>query len=142
MKTKIILLVALLLASNSIGLAQAKKNKTPVTPRFIGAPEKQKAAFKSFIIKNVGKRVYLKLTFSEGEPHAYRSEFGDPVFSVDRFTYSFECGDTGSEAEWVTRCKGLNWDASSRTVTGYFKVTEPDPKLMRTNRSFYLAPTK
>lgn len=142
MKIKIVLLVALLLAFNSIGFAQAKKGKTAVAPKFIGTPEKQKAAFKSFIIKNVGKRVYLKLTFSEGEPHAYRSEFGDPVFSVDRFTYSFECGDNQPDREWTTRCQGLNWDAASRTVSGFFKVTEPDPKVMRTNRSFYLAPVK
>lgn len=142
MKTRIILLVALMLALNSVGFAQGKKGKAVIAPKFIGAPEKQKAAFKAFIIRNVGKRVYLKLTFGEGEPHAYRSEFGDPVFSVDRFSYSFECGDNGPEAEWTTRCKGLNWDAASRTVTGYFRVTEPDPKVMRTNRSFYLKPTK
>jgi hypothetical protein len=142
MKLKIVLLISLFLTLNSIGFAQSKNKKTAVAPKFIGAPEKQKAAFKSFIIRNVGKRAYLKLTFSEDEPHAYRSEFGDPVFSVDRFTYSFECGDNGPEAEWTTRCKGLNWDAAKRTIAGYFKITEPDPKVMRTNRSFYLAPTK
>jgi hypothetical protein len=142
MKVKTVLLIALFLVLNSTGFVQAKTNRPAVTPKFTGAPEKQKAAFKSFIIKNIGKRVYLKLTFSEGEPHAYRSEYGDPVFSVDRFTYSFECGDNGPDAEWTTRCKGLNWDAASRTVTGYFKITEPDPKVMRTNRSFYLKPTK
>lgn len=97
---------------------------------------------KSFIIKNIGKRVYLKLTFSGDEPHAFRSQFGDPVFSVDRFTYSFECGDNEPEVEWTTRCKGLNWDAASRTISGHFKITEPDPKVMRTNRSFYLTPVK
>lgn len=142
MKHKIVLLVALFLAFNSIGFAQAKKNKTAVAPKFIGSPEKQKASFKSFIIKNVGKRVYLKLTFSADEPHAYRSEFGDPVFGIDKFSYSFECGDKEPNTEWTTRCKELNWDAASRTITGYFKVTEPDPKVMRTNRSFYLTPTK
>lgn len=142
MKTKIVLLVAFLLAFSSIGFAQAKKNKAAVAPRFVGTPEKQKAAFKSFIIKNVGKRVYLKLTFSEEEPHAFRSQFGDPVFSVDRFTYSFVCGENEPEAEWTTRCAGLNWDAADRIITGYFKVTEPDPKVMRTNRSFYLTPMK
>jgi hypothetical protein len=142
MKTKFVLLVALFFAFNSIGFVQAKTTRPAVVPKFIGAPEKQKAAFKSFIIKNVGKRVYLKLTFSEDEPHAYRSEFGDPVFSVDRFTYSFECGEKEPNTEWTTRCKGLNWDADKRTITGYFKVTEPDPKVMRTNRSFYLKPVK
>lgn len=141
MKIKIVLLVVLLLAFNSIGFAQSKKTRTAVAPKFTGAPERQKAAFKSFVIKNIGKRAFLKLTFSEGEPHAYRSQFGDPVFSVDRFTYSFECGDNEPDTEWTARCKGLNWDSASRTVSGYFKVTEPDPKLMRTNRSFYLAPT-
>jgi hypothetical protein len=142
MKIKIVLLVALLFAFDSIGFIQAKTTRTAIAPKFIGSPEKQKAAFKSFIIKNVGKRVYLKLTFSEDEPHAYRSEFGDPVFSVDRFTYSFECGEKEPNTEWTTRCKKLNWDAANRTITGYFKVTEPDPKVMRTNRSFYLTPTK
>ncbi|HEX8709919.1 MAG TPA: hypothetical protein VF723_16890 [Pyrinomonadaceae bacterium] len=142
MRIKIVLLVALFVALNSIGFAQGKTKKTAVTPRFTGAPEKQKAAFKSFIIKNIGRRVYLKLTFSEEEPHAYRSQFADPVFSVDRFAYSFECGDRESETEWTARCKKLNWDASSRTISGYFKVSEPDPKVMRTNRSFYLTPTK
>jgi hypothetical protein len=142
MRNKIVLLIALFLAFNSTGFVQAKKNKAAVTPKFIGSPEKQKAAFKSFIIKNVGKRVYLKMTFSADEPHAFRSEFGDPVFSVDNFTYSFECGENEPNTEWTARCKGLNWDAASRTITGYFKVTEPDPKLMRTNRSFYLTPTK
>ena len=141
MKIKILLLVVLFLAFGSTGTAQAKRNRTGVAPKFTGAPEKQKAAFKSFIIKNIGKRVFLKLTFSEEEPHAYRSEFGDPVFSVDRFTYSFECNDEAN-AEWTTRCKKLNWDAAGRTVTGYFKITEPDPKVMRTNRSFYLTPMK
>jgi hypothetical protein len=142
MKIKFVLLMTLILAFSSIGFVQAKTTRPAVAPKFTGTPEKQKAAFKAFIIKNVGKRVYLKLKFSEDEPHAYRSEFGDPVFSVDKFTYSFECGDNGPDAEWMTRCKGLNWDAANRTVTGYFKVTEPDPKVMRTNRSFYLTPTK
>lgn len=142
MKLKVLLLVALFLSFNSISFAQAKKGKTVAAPKFTGSPEKQKAAFKSFIIKNIGKRVYLKLTFGEGEPHAYRSEFGDPVFSVDRFSYSFECGDNVADTEWTARCKGLNWDAANRTVTGYFRVTEPDPKVMRTNRSFYLKPAK
>jgi hypothetical protein len=131
----------LFLAFNSTGFVQAKKNKTAVAPKFTGAPEKQKAAFKSFIIKNVGKRVYLKLTFSEDEPHAYRNEFYDPVFGVDDFAYFFECGEN-ENTEWTTRCKGLNWDAASRTITGYFKVTEPEPKLYRTNRRFDLTPTK
>jgi hypothetical protein len=139
---KIVLLVALFLALNLTGFVQATRTNPAAAPKFIGWPEKQKAAFKSFIIKNVGKRVYLKLTFSANEPHAFRSEFADPVFSVDRFTYSFECGGNEPETEWTTRCKGLNWDAASRTISGYFKVTEPDPKLMRTNRSFYLTPTK
>lgn len=142
MKTKFVLLTTLFLVLISTGLVQAKKNRIAVVTKFIGTPEKQKAAFKSFIIKNVGKRVYLKLTFSQDEPHAYRSEFGDPVFSVDRFTYSFECGEKEPNTEWTTRCKGLNWDADKRTIAGYFKVTEPDPKVMRTNRSFYLKPTK
>lgn len=142
MKHKIVLLVALIVVFNSIGFVQAQKGTAVIGPKFTGSPEKQKAAFKSFIIKNVGKRVYLKLTFSEDEPHAFRSEFGDPVFSVDNFTYSFVCGENEPNTEWTTRCKGLNWDAASRTITGYFKVTEPDPKLMRTNRSFYLTPTK
>jgi hypothetical protein len=142
MKTKFVLLVTLLLALGSINFVQARKVKTAITPKFIGSPEKQKALFKSFIIKNVGKRVYLKLTFSADEPHAYRSEFGDPVFSVDRFTYSFVCGEKEPNTEWTERCKKLNWDAAGRTVTGYFKVAEPDPKVMRTNRSFYLTPTK
>jgi hypothetical protein len=142
MKIKIVLLVALLLAFNSIGFGQQKIVKPVVAPKFTGTPEKRKAAFKSFIIKNIGKRVFLKLTFSEDEPHAYRSEYGDPVFSVDRFTYSFVCGEKEPNTEWTTRCKGLNWDAANRTVTGYFKITEPDPKVMRTNRSFYLTPTK
>jgi hypothetical protein len=141
MKIKLILLTALFLALNLTGFARVK-TKTAAAPRFSGSPEKQKAAFKSFIIKNVGKRVYLKLTFSEGEPHPYRSEFGDPVFSVDRFTYSFVCGEQEPNTEWTARCKTLSWDPASRTVTGYFRVTEPDPKLMRTNRSFYLTPTK
>lgn len=142
MRHKTVLLFVLFLAFNSTSFVQAKKNKTAVAPKFTGAPEKQKAAFKSFIIKNGGKRVYLKLTFSKDEPHAYRSEFGDPVFGVDRFSYFFVCGENEPNTEWTTRCKGLNWDAASRTIAGYFKVTEPDPKLMRTNRSFYLTPTK
>jgi hypothetical protein len=142
MRIKIVLLVALFFAFSSIGLVQAKTTKPAVKPKFIGSPEKQKAAFKSFIIKNVGRRVYLKLTFSEGEPHPYRSEYGDPVFSVDRFTYSFVCGENDQDTEWTVRCKGFNWDAAKRTITGYFRVTEPDPKVMRTNRSFYLTPTK
>ena len=142
MKREIVLLVALFLALNSIGLAQAKRTKTAVAPNFTGSPEKQKATFKSFIIRNIGKRVFLKLTFSEDEPHAYRSEFGDPVFSVDRFSYFFLCGEKEPNTEWTTRCKKLNWDAANRTITGYFKITEPDPKVMRTNRSFYLMPTK
>lgn len=142
MKIKIVLLVALFFAFNSIGFVQAKTTKPAVAPKFTGTPEKQKAAFKSFIIKNVGKRVYLKLTFSEDEPHAFRSEFGDPVFGVDRFAYSFVCGEKEPNTEWTTRCKKLNWDAASRTVSGYFKITEPDPKVMRTNRSFYLTPTR
>ena len=142
MKRKIVLLIALFLALSSTGFAQAKRTKTAVAPKFIGSPEKQKAAFKSFIIRNIGKRVFLKLTFSEDEPHAYRSEFGEPVFSVDRFSYFFMCSEKEPNAEWTTRCKELNWDAASRTITGHFKITEPDPKVMRTNRTFYLTPTK
>jgi hypothetical protein len=142
LKTKFVLLVALCLVFSSIGLAQTKRSRQAGTPKFIGAPEKQKAAFKSFIIKNVGRRVYLKMTFSADEPHAFRSEYGDPVFSVDRFTYSFECRDNEANTAWTARCGGLNWSAAGRTISGYFNVTEPDPKQMRTNRSFYLTPAQ
>ena len=141
MKHKIVLLVALMVVLTSIGFVQAQKSAAVDAPQFSGSPEKQKAAFKSFIITNVGKRVYLKMAFSAEEPHAFRSEVGDPVFAVDNFTYSFLCGENEPTTEWTTRCKGLNWDAASRTISGYFKVTEPDPKVMRTNRSFYLTPT-
>jgi hypothetical protein len=141
-KRKIVLLVALFSALSSIGFAQAKRTKTAVAPNFTGSPEKQKAAFKSFIIRNIGKRVFLKLTFSADEPHAYRSEYGDPVFSVDSFAYFFMCGDNEAEVVWTARCMKLNWNAATRTITGYFKVTEPEPKLYQTNRQFLLTPTR
>jgi hypothetical protein len=140
MKLKIVLLIALIVAFSSPGLAQAKKTMTAKAPEFVGSPETRKAAFKSFIIKNVGKRVYLKLKFGEDIPYGYRSDMADPVFGVDNFSYFLNCGEE-MNAEWTTRCRKLNWDANSKTITGYFKITEPDPKLMRTNRTFHLTPT-
>jgi len=143
MKYKITLLVALIAAFGLTGAAQKRITKAAVAPTYQGSPQTDKKAFKAFIIKNVGKRVYLKLTFAEEDvPYGYREENGDPVFSVDNYSYFPICDDKEANAEWTARCKKLNWNADSRTLTGYFKVTEPDPKVMRTNRTFHLTPTK
>jgi hypothetical protein len=94
MKLKIFLLVALLLTFSSFNFAQTKKTKIPAedaaAAEFKGSVQKQKAAFKSFIIKNVGKRVSLALKFDgDIEPYGYRSEFADPLFEVDNYRYFF-----------------------------------------------------
>lgn len=141
LKHKIVLLVALLLAFTSVGFAQTRKTRSAVVPEFVGSPETQKAAFKSFIIKNVGKRVSLKLKFGEDIPYGYKSDQADPVFSVDNFSYFLDCGEEMT-GDWTNRCKKLNWDADSKTIIGLFKVTEPAPRVMRTNRTFHLTPTK
>ncbi len=147
MKIKIILFVALLLAFNSINFAQTKNIRTRskiAAPEFKGSIEKQKAAFKTFIIKNVGKRVSLNLTFDgDIEPYGYRSEFADPLFEVDNYRYFLICGDgKTTNVIWTDRCKALNFDNEKKTLNGVFKITEPDPKLMRTNRTFNITPTK
>ena len=144
MKYKIFLLIALFAVFSSIGVAQKKKAKTAAVPEFKGSIEKQKAGFKAFIIKNVGKRVSLDLTFgSDIEPYGYRSEFADPLFEVDNYRYFLICNDgEDANAIWTERCKKLNWDNEKKTLKGFFKITEPDPKMMRTNRTFEIIPTK
>lgn len=144
MKLKIVLLIVFLTAFGSLGSAQTKKPKAAVAPEFKGSVQTQKAAFKAFIIKNVGKRVSLKLTFGdEIEPYGYRSELADPLFEVDNYRYFLVCKDAETtNVIWTERCKALNWDNEKKTLTGFFKIAEPDPKLMRTNRTFELTPTK
>lgn len=148
MKLKIVLFVALLLAFSSANFAQTKKtktnSKTAAVPEFKGSVQTQKAAFKAFIIKNIGKRVSLKLAFGdEIEPYGYRSELADPLFEVDNYRYFLICNDSkDANALWTDRCKALNWDNEKKTLNGVFKITEPDPKLMRTNRTFEIIPTK
>ena len=142
MKIKFILLIAIIAAFGSIGFAQTKKPKTAVAPSFKGSPQTQKKAFKAFIIKNVGKRVSLKLSFGEDIPYGYRSEFADPLFEVDNYLYFLVCNDKAANAEWTNRCGKLNWNAADKIITGFFKITEPDPKRMRTNRTFHITPTK
>ena len=144
MKLKIILLIAIIAALASLGLAQTKKSKTTAAPKFTGSVKTQGKAFKAFIIKNVGKRVSLKLTFDgEDIPYGYRSGFADPVFSVDNYSYFLICGDEeNANVEWTSRCEKINWNADKKTITGFFKIAEPSPKMMRTNRTFNLTPTK
>lgn len=148
MKLKIFLLVTLLSMFSSLNFAQTKKPKTPAksvaAAEFKGSVETQKAAFKAFIIKNVGKRVSLKLMFGEEiEPYGYRSELADPLFEVDNYRYFLICKEAETtNVIWTERCKALNWDNEKKTLTGFFKIAEPDPKLMRTNRTFELTPTK
>lgn len=148
MKLKIILFLALLLAFSSINFAQTKKpkikSKVAAVPEFKGSIENRKAAFKAFIIKNVGRRVSLNLTFDgDIEPYGYRSEFADPLFEVDNYRYFLICNDgETADAIWTDRCKALNWNNEKKTLSGIFKITEPDPKMMRTNRTFEIKPTK
>lgn len=130
-------LFLIVLISSTETFAQMRK-KSVAAPRFIGSPETQKAAFKSFIIKNTGKRVYLKLTFDE-IPVGYKSGVADPVFYVDNFSYWLYCNEE-MNAEWTTRCRKLNFNAETKTLAGYFKIAEPNPKVMRTNRAFDLKP--
>lgn len=149
MKLKIILLVALLFAFSAVNFAQTKKTKTATkqttsTAAFKGSINAQKAAFKAFIIKNVGKTVSLDLKFDgDIEPYGYRSEFADPIFEVDNYRYFLICNDgEDANAAWTDRCKKLNWDNENKTLKGTFKITEPDPKNMRTNRTFEITPVE
>ena len=141
MKFQYLLCLAFLLAVAMPGITQAKVSRTRQVPAFVGSPAKDKAAFKSFIIKNIGKKVHLKLTFDSDEPHAVKSEYGDPGFNVEKFTYGFVCGGK-VEALWTNRCKGFTWDPATRTISGDFRVTEPNPRSLRTNRHFDLMPSK
>jgi hypothetical protein len=143
MKLKIILLIALITAFGSIGFAQTKKTKT-ITPKFSGSVQTRKKEFKAFIIKNVGRRISLNLTFDgDIEPYGYRSEFADPLFEVDNYRYFLICKDRQTlNVPWTDRCKKINWNAENKIISGFFKITEPDPKMMRTNRTFNLTPTR
>lgn len=120
--------------------AQTSRGKA-AAPTFTGSIAAKGKEFKAFIIKNIGKRVSLKLTFGEDIPYGYKDQNADPFFSVDNFSYFFDCGEEMT-AEWTTRCEKLNWNETAKSITGFFKVTEPKPKVMRTNRSFDLLPTK
>ena len=147
MKLKIILFIAILAAFTTIGFAQKKKakivSKTTIT-EFKGSVQAQKAAFKALIIKNVGKRVSLDLKFDgDIEPYGYRSEFADPIFEVDNYRYFLICKDPeDANKPWTQRCKAINWNDEKKTLNGIFKITEPDPKMMRTNRTFEIIPAK
>lgn len=142
MKFKVVLLIALLAAFGSHGFAQTKKAKVATVPAYSGSPQTDKTTFKSFIIKNIGRRVSLKLTFDDEDiPYGYKSNLADPFFGVDNFSYFFDCGED-MDADWTTRCKKINWNANDKTVVGFFKITEPAPRTMRTNRSFTLTPSK
>jgi len=147
MKLKIILFIAILAAFSTFGFAQKKKSKTvskTTVAEFKGSVQSQKAAFKAFIIKNVGKRVSLDLKFDgDIEPYGYRSEFADPLFEVDNYRYFLICNDLeDANKPWTQRCKALNWNDRKKTLNGIFKITEPDPKMMRTNRTFEIIPAK
>jgi hypothetical protein len=137
------LLVLLTAIVGLTGASAQKAKQVAATPSFTGSLATKGKEFKAFVIKNIGKRVSLKLTFSEDNmPYGYRDGNADPVFSVDNYSYFPICGDKKADTEWTNRCRKLNWNAASKTISGFFKITEPDPKMMRTNRMFNLTPTK
>lgn len=118
--------------------ASAQTQKKKSAPRFVGSLPERTATFVSFIDKNVGsaKPVYLKITFDE-EPYGYKDENADPFFEAGNYSYYFQCGEE-ENAVWTKRCRILNYNPATKTISGYFFVTEPDPKTMRTNRLFVL----
>lgn len=130
-------LILSVLCSWSDGVSAARRKPSPVS-RFSGSPETQSKAFNRFIVQNVGRRVYLELTFEEA-PSGYKSEVADPFFNAGNYRYFVDCGEP-TETAWTTRCESLGWNAARKSFAGYFVVTEPDPRRMRTNRTFTIKP--
>ena len=130
--------LVLILGTNNLTAQTNKKGSA----KFVGSISRTPTKFNNLMSKNVGKRVYLKITFdADQEPIGYKDGSADPFFSVGEYSYFLECGEE-MNAIWTERCKVLDYNQSSRTLTGYFNVSEPDPKNLRTNRMFNLTPAK
>lgn len=141
-KTALVLALVAFVGFGGVALAQQKRGKTKAAPRFVGSLNMRDATFITFINKNVGKRVYLKITFeADKEPYGYKDENADPFFSAGNYNYFLKCGEE-TNAPWTERCRALNYDRATKTFSGYFIVTEPKPESMKTNRMFELTPTK
>lgn len=132
------LLAFLVLVFVTSNLSAQTKQKG--SARFVGLVSNTPTKFNNLMSKNIGKRVYLKVTFDE-EPFGYKDGSADPFFSVAEYSYFLECGEE-MNAVWTERCKVLDYDQSTRTLTGYFNVTEPKPGSLKTNRMFTLTPVK
>jgi hypothetical protein len=97
-------------------------------PRFIGSPDERPQAFTEFLEANLGERVYLDLSFAEGEvPMEYRGN-GNPFFDVDiapnnpdrgYYTFFIE-GVGGEDANWR---EFTNFNERGR-LSGWFLVRE------------------
>ena len=137
---KLLMFAGLLLIFCAGDLTAQKQQKT--SAKFVGVISKTPTKFNNLMAKNVGKRVYLKISFdADDEPIGYKDGQADPFFSVAEYSYFLECGEE-MNAIWTERCKVLDYDQTKRTLTGYFKVGEPNPNTLKTNRMFTLTPVK
>ncbi len=119
--------------------AQNKSKKNQTIQKYEGSPVEDSVVFKKFIIENINKKVYLSLTFKDEDVYGYKSGNADPIFNVDNYSYWFKCGEEMT-AMWTERCSNIKRSEDNNNIYGYFMVKEPQPKIMRTNRTFDLIP--
>lgn len=112
----------------------------PATPSYVGNPTTDEANFQKFIISHLNQRVHLKLSFGKEEMIGYKSGDADPFLTM-KYSYFFDCLEK-QQGLWTTRCKALNYNQATNSLSGYFIVTEPRAKTFRTNRMFNLKPVK
>ena len=118
----------------------AARPPVPAVPSYAGAPNTDEARFQKFIIGHLNQRVHLQLNFGAEEMVGYKSGDADPFLAL-RYTYFFDCLEKQAGI-WTARCAALHFDPATNSLSGYFYVTEPRPRTMRTNRSFTLKPVK
>lgn len=146
-------------ASETEESAAAQKKRYP---EFSGAGDSLELI--SFVEKNVGSVVNLKLNLQESVPiYGYRNNRDTPFFSGGAaknlsYAYFIDCNGTGTnwDGQSTDRCDGVRWDAgetradgaSDGVLSGYFKILEirgdnmTAPNASAKNRNVQLLPVR
>ena len=109
-------------------------------PSYVGKPVSDEANFQKFIISHINQRVYLKLDLENEQMYGYKSGDADPFLGL-KYSYFFDCLEQ-QQGVWTARCAALRYNQATNSLSGYFYITEPSPKRLRTNRMFDLKPMK
>ena len=140
MKSILVCLIAMFLFA---GFVHAQANSA----KYVGSPETDKT-FASFVTKNLGRVVYLKLTIQDTQMVTMGYKGVQPYFEGAKangifYSYFLECSGKISENQNpIDQCKDANWNEGTGVLSGYFKVSRIVKTKMRNSRAVFLVPVK